>query len=61
MNTFRMPLWYRIGVEIMLEALTGENVNMNTISRERASALLEEVYQPKYDQALTPILILLLF
>jgi len=52
LNTFRQALWYRIGIEIMMERLTSEKVNMFTIDRETATALIEEVYQPKYDQAL---------
>ena len=52
LNTFRQALWYRIGIELMMERLTSQNINMFTIDRETATALIEEVYQPKYDQAL---------
>jgi len=52
LNTFRQALWYRIGIEIMMERLTSQNTNMFTIDRATATALIEEVYQPKYDQAL---------
>ena len=52
LNTFRQALWYRIGIEIMIERLTSQNTNMFTIDRATATALIEEVYQPKYDQAL---------
>jgi len=52
LNTFRNALWYSIGMELMLERLTSENTNMFTIDATKATALIEEVYQPKFDQAL---------
>ena len=52
LNTFKNALWYAIGMELMLERLTSENTNMFTIDAEKATGLIEEVYQPKFDQAL---------
>ncbi len=49
---FREALWYRIGVELMLERIVSDRVNKFTVLTEERAAELGAIYTDKYEKAL---------